>query len=146
MPGTELRLPCGARVRAAASYHRREMDPERGFGLYLDPHWNPTWPALEIEWENLGLPLDFEDAARKIECAWERARQGDLVEIGCQAGLGRTGTAIACMAFLSGVEPVEAVPWVRANLALRAVETRLQEWWVLWFGAHLRGEEPPPRP
>lgn len=146
MPGTDLSLPCGARVRASASWHRRESDPARGFGLYLDPQWSPTWPALEIAWENLGLPLDFDDAARKIEHAWERARAGELVEIGCQAGLGRTGTAIACMAILSGVEPRDAVAWVRSNYAVRAVETRLQEWWVLWFGARLRGEEAPPRP
>jgi len=41
--------------------------------------------------------------------AWARARAGDLVEVGCQAGLGRTGTAIACMEILSGVEPIQAV-------------------------------------
>src|SRR5262249_53372322 len=80
-----------------------------------------------IAWENLGLPLDFEDAARKIERAWERARAGELVEIGCQAGLGRTGTAIACMAILSGVEPRDAVAWVGADYAVRAVDTRLPE-------------------
>jgi len=146
VPAIELRLPCGARVRAAASYQRREHDPERGFGLYLDPHWQPTWPAEEVAWENLGLPFDFEDAARKIERAWQRARAGALVEVGCQAGLGRTGVALACMAILSGIEPRDAVAWVRANYAVRAVETRLQEWWVLWFGARLRGEQAPPRP
>ena len=50
------------------------------------------------------------------------------------------------MAILSGIEPREAVAWVRANYAVRAVETRSQEWWVLWFGARLRGGTPPPRP
>jgi hypothetical protein len=35
---------------------------------------------------------------------------------------------------------------VRANYVVRVVKTRLQEWWVLWFGARMRGEKPPRRP
>ncbi len=137
MPGTLITLPCGSRVRAAASYHRREHDSERSFGLYLDPHWAPSWPAEVVGWENLGLPHDFEVAAVAIRSAYERARRGELVEIGCQAGIGRTGTVIACMAILAGVAPTQAVAWVRANYLVRAVETRSQEWWVAWFAGWL---------
>ena len=146
MPGTLITLPCGSRVRAAASYERNEKDPERDFGLYMDPHWAPTWPAEMLEWENLGLPLDFEAAAALIQSAYGRARNGELVEIGCQGGIGRTGTVIACMAILAGIAPDEAVRWVRDRYLVRAVETPIQEWWVLWFGARLIGEAPPPRP
>ena len=137
MPGTLVQLPCGSRVRAAASYQRRERDPERDFGLYLDPHWAPSWPSEVVAWENLGLPQDFEAAAAAIRRAYARARRGELVEIGCQGGIGRTGTVIACMAILAGVAPGEAVAWVRANYLVRAVETRAQEWWVAWFAGWL---------
>jgi protein-tyrosine phosphatase len=53
----------------------------------------------------------------------DRARAGQLVEIGCIGGHGRTGTALACLAFLSGVQRQEAVPWVKANYCSRAVES-----------------------
>jgi protein-tyrosine phosphatase len=137
VPGTLVTLPCGSCVRAAASYHRREVDPERDFGLYLDPHWAPSWPAEVVAWENLGLPHDFEAAAQAIRSAYERARRGERIEIGCQAGIGRTGTVLACMAVLAGVAPADAVAWVRANYLERAVETRAQEWWVAWFAGWL---------
>jgi hypothetical protein len=146
MPGTDITLPCGSRVRAAASYHRRAHDPERGFGIYLDPFWEPTWPAEVVPWENLGVPHDFEEAAAQIRRAYARARGGDLVEVGCQGGIGRTGVVIACMAILGGIDPEDAVAWVRENYIVRAVETPVQEWWVLLFGAHVSGANPPPRP
>ena len=44
-----------------------------------------------------------------------RARRGELVEIGCLGGSGRTGTVLACMAVLAGVPPAEAVDWVRTR-------------------------------
>ena len=112
----------------------------------MDPHWAPTWPARMLEWENLGLPLDFEEAAVAIQDAYARAQAGALVEVGCQGGIGRTGTVIACMAILAGIPAEDAVAWVRERYLVRAVETASQEWYVLWFDAHLRGAEPPPRP
>jgi hypothetical protein len=146
MPGTDLILPSGGRVRASASYHRREDDPDRAWGLYLDPHWLPTWPARVVDWENMGLPVDFDDAVDAIHESFAIVRDGGLVEVGCQAGMGRTGTAIACFAILDGVPAHEAVEWVRDTYLRRAVETPLQEWWVEWFGAHIAGDTPPPRP
>jgi hypothetical protein len=47
------------------------------------------------------------------------------VYVGCAAGLGRTGTFIAAMARLAGIEA--AVAWTRAHYDARAVETPAQE-------------------
>ena len=63
--------------------------------------------------------------------ALDRARGGELVEIGCLGGHGRTGTALACLAILTGIPADEAVPWVRANYCARGVETIEQEAFVL---------------
>jgi len=126
-------FPDGSRVRASSIADRRVDDPERSFGLYLDPHWEPTWPADLIEWEDFGLPADAESAARSIESAFARARRGELIEVGCLGGIGRTGTVLACMAVLSGVPREGAVAWVRASYYARAVETPEQEVWVGWF-------------
>jgi len=129
----DLILPDATRIRACSLAERRESDPERSFGLYLDEQWDPSWPAVVIPWADFGLPLDSEEAASQIEGAFMRAKRGELVEIGCVGGLGRTGTVLACLAVLAGVAPTDAVSWVRGNYDVRAVETSEQENWVLWF-------------
>ena len=83
-------FPDGSRVRASSIFDRCVDDPERSFGLYLDARWQPSWPADLIEWEDFGLPEDAESAARMIEAAFMRARRGELVEVGCLGGIGRT--------------------------------------------------------
>jgi len=127
-------FPDGTRVRAVGLADRREDDPERAFGLYLDEHWAPTWPADLVAWPDFGLPEESEVAAQQIADAFGRARRGELVEVGCLGGSGRTGTALACMAILAGVAPAEAVAWVREAYRPQAVETAEQEAWVEWFG------------
>ena len=135
-------FPDGSRVRAVGLADRREDDPERAFGLYLDEHWAPTWPAELVAWPDFGVPEDSEGAAGQIAGAFARAQRGELVEVGCLGGSGRTGTVLACMAILAGVAPGEAVEWVRAEYRPQAVETPEQEAWVEWFG---RWAGPPPR-
>ena len=127
-------FPDGSRVRASSLAERREDDPERAFGLYLDEHWAPTWPADLVAWPDFGLPEEPEVAARQIVDAFGRAQRGELVEVGCLGGSGRTGTVLACMAILAGVTPGEAVEWVREAYRPEAVETAEQEAWVEWFG------------
>jgi Swiss Army Knife protein, DSP-PTPase phosphatase domain len=126
-------FPDGTRVRASSISDRCADDPERAFGLYLDAHWEPTWPATLIDWEDFGLPEDPELAAQQIVESFGRRRDGGLVEVGCLGGSGRTGTVLACMAVLAGLPPPEAVEWVRANYRPGAVETVEQEAWVRWF-------------
>jgi len=131
-------FPDGTRVRASPIAERREDDPERAYGLYLDAHWAPTWPAEVVAWQDFGLPEDPEAAARQIAEAFGRAQDG-LVEVGCIGGKGRTGTALACMAVLAGVPGSEAVAWVREAYRPEAVETPEQEAWVLWFAGWAAG-------
>jgi len=126
-------FPDGSRVRGSSLAARRIDDRERSYGLYLDSRWQPTWDSDLIEWQDFGLPADEVSAARLIRAAFGRARRGELVEVGCAGGLGRTGTVLACMAVLSGMPAAEAVPWVRLAYDTRAVETREQERWVERF-------------
>jgi protein-tyrosine phosphatase len=49
-----------------------------------------------------------------------------LFYVGCRAGLGRTGTVLACLAAEAGT-PGDPVAWVRAQHDPRAVETPAQE-------------------
>lgn len=128
-----VRCPDGTAVRASSISDRRVDDPERTFGLYLDAQWQPTWPAEVVDWEDFGLPENPELAAQQIADAFDRAQRGELVEVGCLGGNGRTGTAPACMTVLAGVPPADAVGWVRNAYRPQAVETVEQEAWVQWF-------------
>jgi len=130
-------FPDGTNIDASPLCARQEQDPLRDFGLYMDERWAPTWEADLIDWPDFGLPAKPETAAAQIVAAFERARAGERVEIGCAGGLGRTGTVLACMAVLSGVPPETAVRWVRAHYDPNAVETADQEGWVLWFARHI---------
>ena len=48
---------------------------------------------------------------------------GELVEIACYGGVGRTGTILSCLALCAGVQRRNAVGWVREHYNQRAVET-----------------------
>jgi protein-tyrosine phosphatase len=137
----KVAFPDGTQVRAASLIARQDAEPD--FGLYLDSRWEPTWPASIVDWEDFGLPSDPDAAAGQIEDAFARAKSGSRVEIGCAGGLGRTGTALACMAVLAGVPPEGAVAWVRTNYNARAVETVEQQEWVLWFARRRDGRAKP---
>lgn len=128
-------FPDGTRVRASSLAERDEHLNPRDFGLYLDPRWDPTWPAELIDWPDFGLPADAARAAAQIRDAFARAERGQAVEVGCAGGLGRTGTVLACMAVLAGVDARQAVSWVRQNYRAGAVETPDQERWVRPFAA-----------
>jgi protein-tyrosine phosphatase len=62
-----------------------------------------------------------------------RARPDDAYHVGCRAGLGRTGVALACMARLAGAVEGDPVAWLRAGYAPEAIETAAQEAFVREF-------------
>src|SRR5918912_988794 len=115
-------FPDGTRVLASGWLDRGADDPKPDFGLYLDPGWEPTWPAVVLDWPDFGIPCDRDRATREIRAAFERARAGQRVEVACIGGHGRTGTVLACMAILAGVPVAEAVEWVRTYYCCRAVQ------------------------
>jgi protein-tyrosine phosphatase len=131
-------FPDNTCVMASPLSARLENNPDRDFGLYMDPSWAPTWDAELIDWPDYGLPADNDTAVGQIIAAFTRAKSGQRVEIGCIGGLGRTGTVLSCMAILAGVRADQAVEWVRANYDPHAIETEEQEAWVLWFGEFVR--------
>jgi hypothetical protein len=102
------------------------------FGLYLDQHWAPPWDHAHLQWVDFGVP-DAIELRVALEDLLGRARRGEHVEVGCLGGHGRTGTALACLAVLTGTPPGEAVGWVRAVYCEKAVETDEQRAFVAAF-------------
>ena len=109
-------------------------DEVPSFGLYTDERWSPPWPHAHVDWPDFGLPSSEESFRAALEDVLERARGGEVVEIGCLGGHGRTGTALACLAVLTGTPASEAVAWIRANYWPKAVEMHAQEALVAAFG------------
>jgi hypothetical protein len=133
-PGV-VELPDGRRIRGRAL---RQLIPdglEPEFGLYL-LNRNPgrfAWPSGWVRWPDFRTPVSTADAWEAIVDAHARAAI-ERVEIGCDGGVGRTGTALAVMAVLAGVPRADAVAWVRTHYQRRAVEMPWQRRWVLKAG------------
>ncbi|MCI3928956.1 protein-tyrosine phosphatase family protein [Streptomyces sp. AN091965] len=134
-PGV-LKLPSGRLVRGRALRKPLPEGPEPMFALYLLGRPAPPvqWDARWLRWPDFRLPSDREEARRLLGEAWARAAT-ERVEVACGGGLGRTGTALACLAVLDGVPADEAVGYVRAGYHRRAVETPWQRRFVRAFGA-----------
>ncbi|WPB87169.1 protein-tyrosine phosphatase family protein [Sediminicoccus rosea] len=102
--------------------------PAGAFGLCLDPEApNRGEASLTLDIVDYGLPdpaaLRATLDALRAAMAAEPER---LFYVGCRAGLGRTGTVLACLAAEAGIVG-DPVAWVRAQHDPRAVETKAQE-------------------
>ena len=69
------------------------------------------WRQLPMR--NFGLPEDGPGFRREVQAWAEALRQGDTVLLHCAAGLGRTGTAAACLLKALGLDTQEALQRVR---------------------------------
>ncbi|GAB2787236.1 protein-tyrosine phosphatase family protein [Streptomyces daliensis] len=129
-----LRLPSGRLVRGRGLRKPLPEGPVPSFALHLLGHEPPApdWETRWLRWPDFRLPADRPAAAEALREVWERART-ERVEVACGGGYGRTGTALACIAVLDGVPGGEAVAYVRAHYAARAVETPWQRRYVARF-------------
>lgn len=146
----KVRFPDGTVVQARGGRSGRvphnDHDPA-DYALYLDKQWakrkDVAWPHTLIDWPDFRLPRDEGALFVAIDDAWLRAKDGQVVEIACAGGIGRTGTVLACMAVLGGVAPDQAVAWIRANYHRHAVETRSQDQLVGRFAERVRASSVP---
>jgi len=115
-------LPDGTTVVAVSFDPTYERESPPDFGLYLDHRWAPPWPHAHVDWPDFGLPADAAAFVASLQDVLARSRRGEVVEVGCLGGHGRTGTALACLAVLAGADG-DPVEWVRSTYCKRAVET-----------------------
>lgn len=131
-----ITLPDGTSVTGVsfdfADPYSRSRPPD--FGLYFDRQWAPPWSHDHFPWPDFGVPDDPDAFISALHAALGLARAGQLVEIGCLGGHGRTGTALACLAVLTGTARDDAVEWVHVSYCADAVETREQEDFIQRLG------------
>lgn len=133
--GTLVLLLDGAPIRITGGPF--DAMPEAARGLCLEAH---AARVAEATWR-----LDVPDFGVPDEAALRRVLQQMLAEmraapdgayhIGCKAGLGRAGTAMACLAIMAGAAEGDPVAWLRAAYNAEAIETPAQEDFVRHFAA-----------
>ena len=129
-----LVLPSGRAVRGRGLRRPVTPGPDPEAALYLlgrEPA-PVAWPSTWLRWPDFRLPADPDAAAAALRDIWERAAT-HRVEVACGGGIGRTGTALACLAVLDGVPAADAVAFVHARYHPRAVETPWQRRFVARF-------------
>jgi protein-tyrosine phosphatase len=121
-------------VRGRALRRPAPAGPAPTFAVYLLGRIPPAvpWENHWLRWRDFGLPVDRERARVLLRAAWQHA-DTQRVELACGGGVGRTGTALACLAVLDGVPAADAVAFVRAGYHRRAVETPWQRRYVARF-------------
>ncbi|MFJ9890620.1 protein-tyrosine phosphatase family protein [Streptomyces sp. NPDC091287] len=129
-----LALPSGRLVRGRGLRKPLPAGPEPDFAVYLLGRTPPpvAWESRWLRWPDFRLPADRATARELLHEVWDRSA-GMRVEMACGGGMGRTGTALACLAVLDGVPADEAVAFVRDGYHPRAVETPWQRRYVRNF-------------
>jgi hypothetical protein len=126
-----VEFPNGVRVRGRGLGRDLPPGPDPTVGIYLLARTPPAvaWPSEWIKWPDFRLPSDPLTAVRTLTTTFASANSARL-EVACDGGRGRTGTALAILAIASGVDPARAVNWVRENYHRNAVETPWQRRWI----------------
>lgn len=142
-------LPDGTTVYASSQHSDRQTDPIPDLGIYLDGSWRPDTIAFHVGCPDYGIPTPAPWQVLHIAREGIRvAQSGQRVEIGCIGGHGRTGLMLAIMVLLTSKKPNgrRAVSYVRKHYCNRAVESKVQEWYVSGMAAELKGRPWPPKP
>ena len=119
-------LPSGRRLRGRGLRSPADGQlPTFTVELTGRPCPQPSWERVWVRWPDFWLPSDPDEALAALTRAHQLAGS-ERVEIACGGGIGRTGTALAALCVLEGMDPDSAVMWVRSHYHRRAVEVRWQ--------------------
>jgi hypothetical protein len=149
----KFNLQGGVRVFASAWMDKPicESSSKKGFqgtadiGFYLDTRWASDRllisPGTKVPfrkqrsvdsdlilypWPDYGIPKDTRRLIRTLKWLLAQATKGQIVEVGCMGGHGRTGTVLAALLALQGVSARSAIRRVRRNYCEEAIESDRQ--------------------
>ncbi len=124
-------------------------------GFYLDSLWSrgplvspgsdyPRFVRSRTEivmfpWADRQVPRDMEAFDRSVEWLFSKIRAGKLVDTGCFASHGRTGTLLACMLVKKGMSAPQAQAEVRGTHCVNSIEGLAQENWIRRYDTLING-------
>ena len=94
---------------------------------WAGPALGPSSQVVLLPCPDGGWPLYEKETRRVLAYALEAARTGRFVEVGCHAGHGRTGMALATLMILAGHDAETAMLRVWNEYCEQAIETIGQE-------------------
>ena len=135
-----------SQVTCSSFLYSGGLDPKPDYGIYMCSAWrdklSPFWtdgayvkraaalrqyPALVVDWPDMGI-LKPELLDQLVEICLSKMRQGKWIDLGCNAGHGRTGSLLACLiARKEHLSGDRAIIEVRRRYCSHAIETRMQE-------------------
>ena len=130
-----ITFPSGARIRGRPIHYYKTCRNSPDHILILScfyPRHPPKAEVHWIKWPDFCLPVNTLKTRHALELTLERATYS-RVDIACRGGVGRTGTALACIAILDGMDPVSALNFIRDTYHPRAAETPWQRWYISNF-------------
>lgn len=98
---------------------------------WAGPTLGPSSQVALLPCPDGGWPIYEQETRRVLAYALEAARSGRFVEIGCHAGHGRTGMALAALMILAGLEAKAAMLKVWTVYCEQAIETHGQERYLM---------------
>lgn len=104
-------------------------------------------PVLRFPIADYGVPADREGFCRFVRDLARRLQGGERLVIHCAAGIGRTGTAAACVLTAAGIDPDTARRLIAD--AGSGAETAEQRSLITWIAVQCQlhpQDQPPPAP
>jgi protein-tyrosine phosphatase len=98
---------------------------------WAGPTLGPSSQVALLPCPDGGWPLYEKETQQVLAYALEAARTGRFVEVGCHAGHGRTGMALAALMILAGLDAEAAMLKVWNVYCEQAIETHGQERYLM---------------
>ena len=127
----------GARIRGRSIRHHNADRSSPDYTLVLSSFYPRHPPKAEvhwIKWPEFCLPVNKLKALHALNVILKRGAYS-RVDIACRGGVGRTGTALACIATLDGMDPTNTLKLIRDTYHPRAAETPWQQWYISNFSS-----------
>lgn len=97
-------------------------------GLTDYPSCDQFYKSILIKWPDRGVIPDVM-LTELVDYLQKKVEDGEVIDIGCHGGHGRTGTLLGCLIarLVPTMEPEEVIKYVREKYCKEAIESRSQE-------------------